>query len=602
MKVKQRSLTLVPQAASKKRLIRIARRRQKNAKELTDQADQQIEKLLIRRFDRLVSVRRFIFIWVALFGLLFLATVVQIRGLSPHYQSLQPVPGGLYSEGLVGSFTNANPLYAVSSADSAVSKLVFSGLFRYDNNNKLVGDLAHTWQVSPDGKHYTVNLRQGISWHDNQPFTADDVVFTYQTIANVQALSYLYSSWQGITITKHDNQTVIFDLPNALASFPYALTNGIIPKHLLEEIPVSQLRSAQFNTEPVGTGPFKWKLVQVEGVSTTDRRQTVNLTAYDDYHLGRPKLDGFSIITFNDEKNMTQAFNDQTINAMSGLESVPSELINQVEVYATPLNAEVMTFFNMSRPIVSDVSVRRALVSGVNRAVLTTLSSHPGSLVHSPLIKGQLGFDPNIRQLPYNPDQANQLLDQAGWVKGPDGDRYKAGQPLVISLSTQDTPTYTATAKFLQSEWSKLGVRTDVRFYPSDELQSNVIAGHDYDTLLYGISVGVDPDVFAYWHSSQASISSQGRLNLSEYQSKAADQSLEAGRTRLDPALRATKYQAFLQSWVNDAPALALYRPNFIYISRNLVFNYQRQAANSGVDRFYNVHNWMIRQERQNLE
>lgn len=602
MKVKQRSLTLVPQAASKKRLIRIARRRQKNAKELTDQADQQIEKLLIRRFDRLVSVRRFIFIWVALFGLLFLATVVQIRGLSPHYQSLQPVPGGLYSEGLVGSFTNANPLYAVSSADSAVSKLVFSGLFRYDNNNKLVGDLAHTWQVSPDGKHYTVNLRQGISWHDNQPFTADDVVFTYQTIANVQALSYLYSSWQGITITKHDNQTVIFDLPNALASFPYALTNGIIPKHLLEEIPVSQLRSAQFNTEPVGTGPFKWKLVQVEGVSTTDRRQTVNLTAYDDYHLGRPKLDGFSIITFNDEKNMTQAFNDQTINAMSGLESVPSELINQVEVYATPLNAEVMTFFNMSRPIVSDVSVRRALVSGVNRAVLTTLSSHPGSLVHSPLIKGQLGFDPSIRQLPYNPDQANQLLDQAGWVKGPDGDRYKAGQPLVISLSTQDTPTYTATAKFLQSEWSKLGVRTDVRFYPSDELQSNVIAGHDYDTLLYGISVGVDPDVFAYWHSSQASISSQGRLNLSEYQSKAADQSLEAGRTRLDPALRATKYQAFLQSWVNDAPALALYRPNFIYISRNLVFNYQRQAANSGVDRFYNVHNWMIRQERQNLE
>ncbi|OGL34890.1 hypothetical protein A3F38_02010 [Candidatus Saccharibacteria bacterium RIFCSPHIGHO2_12_FULL_48_21] len=600
--MKQRSLTLVPQAASKKRLIRIARRRQKNAKELTDQADQQIEKLLIRRFDRLVSVRRFIFIWVALFGLLFLATVVQIRGLSPHYQSLQPVPGGLYSEGLVGSFTNANPLYAVSSADSAVSKLVFSGLFRYDNNNKLVGDLAHTWQVSPDGKHYTVNLRQGISWHDNQPFTADDVVFTYQTIANVQALSYLYSSWQGITITKHDNQTVIFDLPNALASFPYALTNGIIPKHLLEEIPVSQLRSAQFNTEPVGTGPFKWKLVQVEGVSTTDRRQTVNLTAYDDYHLGRPKLDGFSIITFNDEKNMTQAFNDQTINAMSGLESVPSELINQVEVYATPLNAEVMTFFNMSRPIVSDVSVRRALVSGVNRAVLTTLSSHPGSLVHSPLIKGQLGFDPNIRQLPYNPDQANQLLDQAGWVKGPDGDRYKAGQPLVISLSTQDTPTYTATAKFLQSEWSKLGVRTDVRFYPSDELQSNVIAGHDYDTLLYGISVGVDPDVFAYWHSSQASISSQGRLNLSEYQSKAADQSLEAGRTRLDPALRATKYQAFLQSWVNDAPALALYRPNFIYISRNLVFNYQRQAANSGVDRFYNVHNWMIRQERQNLE
>src|SRR3990167_1171015 len=179
----------MPHGSGRKHWRRLAKRRQKGAKEFTQSADQQIEKLLIRRFDRLVSVRRFILLWVALFILLFLATVVQIRALSPYFQSLQPAPGGLYTEGLIGSFTNANPLYANSTADTAVSRLVFSGLLKYDRENKLTGDLAEGWQVSPDGKRYTVTLRQGVRWHDGRPFTADDVVFTYRTIADPQARS-----------------------------------------------------------------------------------------------------------------------------------------------------------------------------------------------------------------------------------------------------------------------------------------------------------------------------------------------------------------------------------------------------------------------------
>ena len=589
--------------SGRKQWRKLARKRQKGAKELTQSADQQIEKLLIRRFDRLVSVRRFIILWVLLFVLLFLATVVQIRALSPYFQSLQPVSGGLYSEGLIGSFTNANPLFANSTADTAVSRLVFSGLLKYDRENKLVGDLAESWKVSPNSKQYTVTLRQGVRWHDGRPFTADDVVFTYRTIANPQAQSYLYTSWQGTVVAKHDNRTVIFDLPNALASFPHALTNGIVPEHLLENTPPGQLRSAQFNSNPVGTGPFEWKSVQVSGVTGAERQQLINLTAYDSYHAGRPQLDGFSIVTFSDEPRMLDAFNDKRINAMSGLESVPDELADVVdnELYATPLTAAVMTFFNTSRPILSDVNVRKALVAGTDRSLLIQLTHFPNNLVHSPLLPSQLGYSAAIRQLTYNPEEANRLLDQAGWTRTGGGQREKGGQPLVISLSTQNTPRYTLTAEILQKEWAMLGIRTDVRYYEADELQSSIIAGHDYDTLLYGISLGADPDVFAYWHSSQASISSQGRLNLSEYKSPAADQALEAGRIRLEPELRATKYQAFLTAWVADAPAMALYQPNFIYIARSPVFGYQRKTANVSADRFYNVHQWMIRQERQNL-
>lgn len=594
---------LIPSDTSQKKFKKAVKRQQKGAKDLTNQADQQVEKLLIRRFDRLISVRRFIILWVSLFLLLFLATVVQIRALSPYYQSLQPAPGGLYSEGLVGTFTNANPLYANSTADSAVSRLVFSGLLKYDNTNNLTGDLAEDWQVSPNGKTYTVNLRKGVAWHDGRPFTADDVVFTYQTIADVQAQSYLYTSWQGTVVTKFDNDTVVFDLPSQLSAFPHALTNGIVPKHLLSGIPPEQLRSAQFNTSPVGTGPFVWKFVEVSGVTSAERQQLISLSAYEQYHSGQPKLDGFSVVTFSDDNHMLQAFDEKRINAMSGLESVPDELVGkaEIEAYATPLTAAVMTFFNTSRPILSDVNVRKALIAGTDRSLMVRLAHYPNNLLHGPLLPGQIGYSPAIAQMTYNPDEANRLLDQAGWLRGAGGQRFKDGQPFVISLSTQNTPKYTLTAQILQREWEKLGIRADVRYYSVDELQRDIIAGHSYDSLLYGISIGADPDIFAFWHSSQAPISSQGRLNLSEYKSTPADQALEAGRTRVESDLRATKYQSFLQTWVADAPAMALYQPNFIYISHSPVFGYQRKSANTSADRFYNVYNWMVRQERQDL-
>lgn len=588
---------------AKRRWRRVALRRQRQATNLTQQADQKIEKLLIRRFDRLVSVRRFVLLWVLLFVLLFAATVVQLRALSPYYQTLQPVPGGLYSEGLIGSFTNASPLYASGTADVVVSRLVFSGLFGYDNNDTLVGNLAHDWQVNPTGKQYTVILKPNITWQDGQPFTADDVVFTYQTIQNIEAQSLLYTNWQGITVTKQNTYTVTFDLPNQLTAFPYALTNGIVPKHLLKDIPTQQLRSASFNTSPIGTGPFEWKFVEVTGVSNADRQQRIALSAFNDYWGGRPKLDGFSVTTFSDDKHLIAAFKDKQLNAMSGLESRPDELAddNNLEVYATPETAAVMSFFNNSRAPLNDVKVRQALVSGVNHKLVATLSPYANKLVDSPLLKGQLGYDPSVTQAAYNPDSANQLLDQAGWPRDAGGQRSKGGQPLTISLSSQDTVAYTRTAQFLQEEWGKLGVKVNVHYYSGDDLQSVVIAGHDYDALLHGTSIGVDPDVFAYWHSSQASVSSQGRLNISEYKSTAADQALEAGRTRSDQALRTTKYHAFLTAWAQDAPALALYQPNFLYITRSPVFNYQRKAINTSADRLYNVNGWMVRQQHKNL-
>ncbi|MBX4201842.1 peptide ABC transporter substrate-binding protein, partial [Candidatus Saccharibacteria bacterium] len=586
---------------TKRRLKRRFRRRQKNALILGQQADDKIERLLIRRFDRLISVRRFVLLWTSLLLVLILTGVYQFRNLSDHYQSLQPVAGGLYTEGLIGNFTNANPLYATGAADTAVSRLVFSGLFKYDNKNELVGDLAKDYKLDDTQKRYTVHLKQGLTWQDGKPVTADDIVFTYKTIQSIEAQSPLYSSWQGINVTKFDDYTVNFDLPNALSAFPHSLTNGIVPQHLLKDVPPEQLRSSVFNANPVGTGPFEWKFIEVSGSTPEDRQQRVSLAAFKHYQSGKPKLDGINLITFSDDTHMIKSFEAKQISAMSGLENLPRQLKKDksIEAYVTPLTTSVTAFFNNSRPPFGDAAVRRALITGTNRDQLADLFDDPVQLVDSPLLKNQLGYDKALAEPAYNFDAANQALDQAGWVRDSTGMRQKGGKPLSFNLIAQDTENYTKAAQFLQKSWTKLGVKVQVSYLNREDIQS-AVSNHDYDSLLYGVSIGVDPDVYAYWDSSQASITSQGHLNLSEYKSTVADQSIEAARTRSDPAVRAVKYKAFLTQWGKDLPAMPMYQPNYVYISRGPVFNYERKSANSRADRFYNANDWMVRQKRLN--
>ncbi len=201
--------------------------------------------------------------------------MIQNLWLSKYYQTLKTVPGGIYNEGVLGRFTNANPLYATNEADTTVSKLIFSGLLTYDDKGKLVGDLASDFSVDARGSSYTVHLKPNLVWQDGRPLTSADVLFTYQLIQNPDARSPLQASWRGITVTAPDARTVVFKLPGTLASFPYNLTNGIIPQHLLRSVPPSGLRSADFNTvNPVGAGPFTWQAIQVKGNGNPRSSQT----------------------------------------------------------------------------------------------------------------------------------------------------------------------------------------------------------------------------------------------------------------------------------------------------------------------------------------
>lgn len=574
--------------------------RRRQVEDMGVQADEHIERHFFRRLSRLTNVRRFIITWVALVFLLIVSVLLQTRALGNHYLISKPASGGIYTEGIVGTFTNANPLYATGSVDSSVARLVFSSLFKYNRDNKLVGDLATSIESDERGVTYVVKLRTDAKWHDGLPVTAKDVVFTYQTIQNPDAKSPLASSWKDVKIVASDDKTVTFTLPSALSAFPHSLTNGIVPKHLLGGIPYSQLRAVNFNTaSPVGSGPFRWEAVEVIGNKPETREQHIGLLSNNNYYNSAPKIDKFILRSFQNENVMIESFNKQELNGMVGLSSVPEELRDKstVQDYSITMTSEVAVFLKTSHNILSDLMVRRALVLATDTNDVMRGLGYPVLAARGPLLKGMVGYDDKLTEFSFSLKDAVTTLEQAGWKVGEDGIRVKEGKQLSFKLYSQSNSEYAYVSQALQKQWRKVGVDAQVILQPASDLQAT-IGFHNYDALLYGIAIGTDPDVFAYWHSSQADLRSQNRLNFSEYRSAPADRSLEAGRTRSDATLRSIKYRPFLEAWRNDAPAITLYQPRFLYITRGQIFNFEPKTINSGADRLNNVNNWMIRQEK----
>lgn len=586
----------------KLRFRRDFRVRRRQVEGLGQQAEKQFEQNFIRRLGRLVAVRRFVGTWLLVFVVLGGAVVIQTRALSGYYQRLEPVPGGIYSEGIVGEYTNANPLYASGQVDDAISHLIFSSLFTYNDANQLVGDLASSWSVNSNGEIYTIHLRPHVLWQDGQPLTASDVVFTYHAIQSPDAESPLYDSWQNVSVTAPNPETVVFTLPNPLSSFPYSLTTGIIPQHILGSIPMNQLRSIDFNTtQPVGSGPFAMQAIQVNGDTPETRGEEIELKPFDKYIGGTPKLGNFIVHAFSSENAMKASFKQDNINAMVGLSALPADLAKDrgIYQYSMPLTAANMVFFKTSSGILGDTKVRQALVYGANTPAIIHKLGYTTNPVNEPLLVGQLAYNATYAQPAYNMNQASSLLSGDGWGPGKGGILYKNGQPLTFGLYAQDNSEDRIVTAMLQRQWRQIGVDVKIYLEQSVDMQQT-IATHSYDALLYGISIGNDPDVFVYWDSTQNDVRSV-RLNFSEYASAAADASLEAGRTRTDPLLRAIKYESFLQAWQQDVPALGLYQQRFLYVTRGKVFGLAVHTLTVDTDRYDNVQNWMIRQSSQNI-
>lgn len=582
--------------ASQLRFRRFVRRKRRNLESVAERLDDSFENDVLNRAKHIPRVWRFVMSWTVLILVVAGLTISQTFGLAKLYQQERPVAGGVYNEGQIGSFSNINPLYASSAVDNAASRLVFAGLMKLNEKNELVPDMAKSLAIDESGKNYTLKLRDNIRWHDGKPLTAEDVIYTFTLIQNPDADSFLRTSWQGIKVTKLDRLTVRFTLPTTLAPFKYSLTTGIVPKHILQNVPIKQLRANVFNSQsPVGSGPYKWVGLNLKDPAADAETSILAFAPFEQYYAGKPSLDRFLIHTYNTDQALAKAFENNDVMAAAGLTSKPESfrVLETIRTYAFRMTAEMMVFFKTTEGVLSDVKVRQALVRATYRVDMGRNIPDVYRPVRGPLLPEQVGYDRAYEQALYNPSEAQKMLDDAGWKVGDKGIRYKDGKPLLIRIYAEDTPTNQKVLAKIKKSWSDVGVDLRLEVQQNANFQTTINL-HSYEALLYGISIGPDPDVYAYWHSTRADVRSSSRLNFSEYKSKAADTGLEGGRTRLEPEVRKQKYQAFLKAWQEDAPAIALYQPRQFYYVRGTVYGLQDATINTDADRYNNVANWKI--------
>lgn len=547
------------------------------------------QKYLVRRWVNFKEVGIPALIWLLLVIGISIGVNLQSNSLDAAYKTDIPAEGGTYSEGIVGNIENVNPLYANSNAEREVSRLLFAGLLQYDERNELVGDLAERWTVSEDGDVYRVALRDDLIWSDGSAITSEDIIFTIKTIQDEAVGSPLASSWEKVKVKVINDTTVEFILPSTFAPFAHSLTLGILPEHILGDVPPAQLRTSEFNSSPgVVSGPFA-----LQDVRNVMGRTEARLIKRNSYFKGDVKLDRFTLYAYDTYEEMIAAFSNHEISAAGGVRVDDLQSFSKdsgVVVTDSPLAHGAFAFFNNSRPLLGDTKVRRALSLATDRNAVASSLGDWYDPIGLPLLPGHLGYDKSIDKMPYNVKEANTILYNAGWAKNSQGIREKDGKPLELNLVASATEDYPKIAAELQRQWQdNLGVVIKTNLVQPSEFQQNILIPHNYDILLYELAIGADPDVYLYWHSSQAR---ERGLNLSEYSSSEADIALESGRNRVNEALRAAKYKTFLEVWSKDYPAVALYQPGYGYVYRTSVSGFLEHELNSPTDHIFNIEKW----------
>ncbi len=563
-----------------------------------DYLDESIEVNLFKKYTTLQKTYRFVISWILLVLILITVIFIQNFQLNSFYQYDKYISGGAFSLGVKGLFTNANPIYATSTVDSLVSHMLFAGLFKYDSHNNLVGDLASSYSVDSTGRVYTIKLKPNLSWQDGKPITSADVAFTYRLIEDPNSQSPYASSFANVLISTPNSSTVVFTLPDILAPFIYSLTIGILPQHVLSSIPSVDMRSVLFNTSnPIGSGPFMWQGIEETGNDPTNAETQINFIPNPRYYAGPPQLSEFILKSYPTQSDVATAFNKNQIFAAIGLDNTSSIGLGY-KSYSFIYTAGTYVFLKTSSGVLSDQNVRKALLEATNQNSVMTSLGYPTLEVTEPLLIGQLAFQRDYRQYGYNLADANNVLTKDGYIMSKDGYRYKGSQPLAFNLTVLNTDA--ALANLIKSQWRAVGANVTIVAQDPNSFDLT-LRYHQYDALINTISIGVDPDVFVYWDSSQLSSQPIGNLNFSEFNNSSANESIEEGRTRLDPALRVIKYRQFLQAWHDQVPAIGLYQPRLLLISHSKINNLNEKIINSAQDVLSNVNDWQINTVRQTL-
>ncbi len=506
----------------------------------------------------------------------------------------------IYTEGLVSKngIQNINPLFIdYNEADREVSRLVFSGLMKYDPVKKAVVDDMGILSINEDKTEYTFKIREGLKWHDGKPVTADDVYFTFHDVVLDPTFQneILKVNFSGVEITQPDKSTIKFKLEKPNIFFITNLTTGILPKHILADTPPADILQDEFNKMPIGSGPY---MVTEPAESFPDGRMQVTLTR-SEYYYGDPlEIEYMRFITYPTMEKLIEE-----VSAVNGVVRITGEYfddfqeLDRFELFSYELPQYTAVFMNMESALLKDnKSVRLALQKAVDKEALIALFNDKIP-VDTPFM--ELNQEEWVYQA--SVEQAQGALKDAGFEYHEEdtekaGIRYDEDENalqlnLIARLYEEGTPQYEETIKvvdFLQTTWESIGIGIQLEFLPAEEFKQRIM-NRSYDLLLVGQSLGYNLDTYSYWHSSQASPLGQ---NLSNYKSFNVDSLIEDIRAVFNEEKRERNLLDLAEQIKEDIPAIFLYRPVYYYASDGKVSGVSLDEVVFPSDRFTNIAQW----------
>ncbi|MFA5744892.1 MAG: peptide ABC transporter substrate-binding protein [Candidatus Paceibacterota bacterium] len=524
------------------------------------------------------------FIFYVLAALLGIASITGLYALEQSFLVEIPAYGGVLTEGEVGSPRFINPLLAISDADRDLSTLTYAGLMGLSGSGTLVPVLAESYTISSDGKTYTFTIRENTKFSDGTPVTASDIAFTVGKAQDSTLKSPEYTAWSGIRVEIVDQRTVRFILPKPYTPFLGLTTLGILPSRLWEKISNEQFPFSDLETNPVGAGPFKISSISRNASGLIEKASLVQ-NPY--YALGRPYLDGIRFNFYSRTEDLANALESGAIESAYDV-STPRALTSS---YARVFGV----FWNPSqKQVYARTEVRKALSIAINRKTLieTVLGGYATAIM-GPVPPGGSVTQVSVPESEDATAAARQVLESAGWSYSETEhiwENNKAKQTLdTITIRTSNIPELKNVASAVKTDWEKLGIPVTIELYEPGDLSQNVIRPRKYEALLYGMVIGRDQDLYAFWDSQERN---DPGLNIALYANKTVDTLLEEVRSSADPKIRASDLQKIEDIVASEYPAAFLYAPDFTYTVPNDMRGVQLPQIIAPSDRFATVASW----------
>lgn len=527
---------------------------------------------------------------IFLFAILFLNACGNKKEVLYNFEGqFEKEKGGMLTDAMSGEPSNLISMIAGDSASSAISGNIFNKLIKYDKNLDLASEIAEKWIISNDQKTITFFLKKNLKWEDGYDLSSEDVLFTWKLITDDKTRTPYGSDYKLVEKAEAPDLytfKVTYKKAYAPALDTWASLQ-ILPKHILKD---EDINNTFFSRKPIGSSYYK--------LSRWMNGEKLTLEASTSSVMGLPNINKLTSRFIPDTSSqflelIADNIDLMNINPIQYARVIPSrpDLEKKLALYKELGNSYTYLGFNLNHTPFNDIKIRQAINYAIDKQeVIDGVLLGLGEPVASPYKPGTRWSNKELHPYPYNKDRAIQLLNEAGFIDtNHDGILEKNGKSFTFEILTNQNKQREMTAVLIQRRLKDVGIDVKIRVIEWASFVNQYIKTGDFDAVILGWSLSLDPDQYNIWHSSQQK---PGQFNFIGYTNKEVDNLLEQGRTELNIDKREKIYHTFSKILLDESPVIYLYAGYGLTAMSKRIKGIDSPVPPAGIA--YNSYDWFI--------